>query len=83
MIERRSNRKYQLLGKVHSVDESTFVAIVGKKGPVTANELKAELGINLTAVNERLSKLTNLGLVRREKGTSAAGREQYEYWPLA
>lgn len=83
MIERHGNRKYKLLGKVHPVDESTFVAIARKKGPVTASELKDELGINLTAMNERLTKLTNLCLVRREKGTSSAGREQYEYWPVS
>jgi hypothetical protein len=82
MVERHGTRKYGLIGKVHPVDESTFVGIARKKGPVTANELKHELRINLTAVNERLAKLTSLGLVRREKGTSPAGREQYEYWPL-
>jgi predicted transcriptional regulator len=83
IIERHGGRRHRLLGKVHGVDEATFAAIARKKGPVTASELKDELGVNLTAVNERLTKLTSLGLVRREKGTSAAGREQYEYRALA
>ena len=79
----RKGRKYHLLGKVHMVDESTYSAIIRKRGPVTASALKEELGINLTAVNERLTKLTNLGLIRRQKGASPAGREQYEYRALA
>jgi hypothetical protein len=83
MIERLNNRKCRLIGKVHPIDGSTFAALARKSGPITANELKDALGINLTAVNERLTKFTNLGLVRREKGASAAGREQYQYWLLA
>lgn len=83
MIERHGSGRHRLLGKVRGVDETTFAAIARKRGPVTASELKDQLGINLTAVNERLTKLTNLGLVRREKGTSPAGREQYEYRALA
>jgi predicted transcriptional regulator len=30
-------------------------------------------------MNERLAKLSNLGIVRREKSSSASGREQYVY----
>jgi predicted transcriptional regulator len=83
IIERNGSGKNRLLGKVHGIDETTFAVIARKRGSVTASELKDELGINLTAVNERLTKLTNLGLVRREKGTSQAGREQYEYRALS
>jgi len=30
-------------------------------------------------MNERLSKLSSMGIVRREKSSSASGREQYVY----
>lgn len=82
MIERRG-RKLHLLGKVHHADQETFDVIARAKEPVTAVVLAEQLGVNLTAMNERLSKLANLGLVRREKGTSPAGREQYLYVVLA
>lgn len=82
MIERKAG-KPGLIGKVHPTDEQTFTAIVRGKGPVTAAELKETLEINLNAANERLSKLASLGLVRRQRGTSPAGREQYEYCVLA
>lgn len=77
-IERRG-KKLEILGKIHSVDRQTFEAIVERKAPITASELKDELGVNLNAMNERLAKLTSMGLIRRERGLSPAGREQYEY----
>lgn len=82
MIERKGG-KPMLIGKVHPADEQTFAAIVKAKGPLTAAELKDKLKINLNAANERLSKLTGLGVIRRERGTSPAGREQYQYCVLA
>ena len=54
-------------------------AIVSAKDPVTANDLKDKLGINLNAMNERLSKLSGFALIRRNTGVSSAGREQYRY----
>ncbi len=78
IIERRG-RKLYLLGKVHPADQRTFDAIAQAKEPVSAASLADQLTVNLTAMNERLSKLTKLGLVRREKGTSPSGREQYLY----
>lgn len=78
MIERK-NTALKLIGKVHPADEQTFRTIVRAGKPVTAAILSETLGVNLTAMNERLSKLVNLGLVRRQKSTSQAGREQYEY----
>ena len=80
VIIERKGRKLQLIGKVHPADQSTFDAVVEAKGPSTAAALKERLKVNLTAMNERLSKLTSLGLIRREKSVSVAGREQYEYW---
>ena len=78
MIE-KTGSKLQILGKVHPVDVETFKAIVKFSKPVTAAKLKEHFNINLTAVNERLTKLVQLGLICREKGLSPAGREQYVY----
>lgn len=78
MIERKG-KKLQLIGKVHPADVETFNAIIQTKGPVHATALKDKLGVTLTAMNERLSKLTGMGVVRRERAVSAAGREQYQY----
>jgi len=80
MIIDRTGGRPKLLGKVHPADEETFSAIIKANGPVTATSLKEQLRIGLTAINERLSKLLGLGLVRREKTASAAGREQYQYF---
>lgn len=82
MIERAGGTLH-LLGKVHRVDEETFSVIQHQGGPVTASELTRALGLNPTAINERLSKLVSLALVGREKATSPAGREQYVYWAPA
>jgi hypothetical protein len=79
VIIERKGKKLELLGKVHPSDRQTFKAISEAKKPVTASGLKETLGINLNAMNERLTKLTNLGLIRREKTVSGAGREQFEY----
>lgn len=77
MIERRQG-KLRLLGKVHPADQETFAEVVSAEA-ISAAALSKKLKVNLTAMNERLSKLTNLGVVRREKGSSASGREQYLY----
>jgi hypothetical protein len=82
MIERKGGG-LQLVGKVHPADEKTFETIALKGAPVTAAEMSDKLKVNLNAMNERLSKLVALGLVRREKGISPAGREQFEYRVLA
>ncbi len=78
MIERKG-RKLQLLGKVHPTDQTTFDAIVRAKRPITAAELRDQLGVSLNAMNERLTKLTGFALIRRERGVSPAGRAQYAY----
>jgi len=78
MIE-RSGGKLQLLGKVHPTDEATFRGILKAGEAVSAGTLSQKLEVNLTAMNERLSKLGSLGIVRREKSSSASGREQYVY----
>lgn len=79
-IERQKDGSLHLFGKFHPADEETFAAILKAGGSATASELTERLGVNLTAMNERLTKLTKLALVRRDKATSQAGREQYQYW---
>jgi hypothetical protein len=78
MIERKETN-LSLLGKAHLADRDTFAAIVNAGEAVSAGALSRKLEVNLTAMNERLSKLTSMGIVRREKGSSATGREQYVY----
>jgi hypothetical protein len=78
MIERHGN-ELRLLGKVHPTDQDTFKAILGAGEAVSAAALGKKLDVTMTAMNERLSKLYNLGVVRREKSSSASGREQYVY----
>lgn len=78
MIENRADCA-TLLGKVHPADQVTFEAIVASKQAVSAGTLSQKLDVNLTAMNERLSKLSGMGIVRREKSSSASGREQYVY----
>jgi hypothetical protein len=82
IIERRETN-LNLLGKVHPADRETFAAIVKAGEAVSASVLSRNLEVNLTAMNERLSKLTSMGIVRREKGSSATGREQYVYRVLS
>src|SRR5947199_228081 len=53
MIE-RAKGKVRLIGKFHQTDHDTFAAILKGGEPVTANELKDQLEINLNAMNERL-----------------------------
>jgi hypothetical protein len=78
VIERRE-MKLSLLGKVHPADRETFAAILDAGAVVSAGALSRHLVVSLTAMNERLSKLTSMGIVRREKASSATGREQYVY----
>jgi hypothetical protein len=81
IIERKRKRP-TLLGKVHPVDVETFDAVAAAKEPVSATHLSNKIGINLTAMNERLAKLTGMGLLRRQRGASPAGREVYQYCVL-
>lgn len=81
MIERRQT-KYRLIGKVHPAYQQTFESIVKAKGGVTVNAIQDQLRINLTAASERLAKLVKMGLIRRQKAASVAGREQYLYSTL-
>jgi hypothetical protein len=78
MIERHKG-ELRLIGKVHPADSQTFALIFKSSKPVTALELKEKMDTTLNAMNERLAKLTELGLVVRETSVSSAGRQQYTY----
>jgi predicted transcriptional regulator len=82
MIERRPGT-LQLIGKVHPAHQETFAAIVQAQAPVTSAALTKQLRVNLKAMNERLTKLTGCGVIRRDTRRSPAGREHYEYSVLA
>ncbi len=82
MIE-RLNGAHRLIGKVHPADTDTFQSILEAAGPVSSADVRDELNITLNAANERLSKLAGLGVIRRERGRSSAGREQYLYRTLS
>ncbi len=79
IIIERQRDELRLLGKVHPFDGETFKAILDAGEAVSAAALGKKLDVNPTAMNERLSKLNTLGVVRREKSSSASGREQYIY----
>jgi STAS-like domain of unknown function (DUF4325) len=81
MIERKK-QKLEIIGKIHPAYQETFKVISVSKDAISANSLTDKLNINLTATNERLAKLTAMGLVRRKKATSTAGREQFLYTVL-
>lgn len=78
MIERRDG-EVAILGKIHPAYLETFHLIVGSEEPITAGEVSEYMQINITAANERLTKLLGIGLIRREKGISDSGRELFRY----
>jgi hypothetical protein len=75
----RESKQFSLIGRVNPSDIETFTECIAVGGVVSATLMSTRLGITLTAMNERLAKLTAMGVVRREKGSSASGRTQYEY----
>lgn len=79
----RDDGRLGLIGKVHPADRDTFRALVDAGEALTAAELTELLHVNVTAMNERLSKLSALGVMRRQPSVSAKGREQYRYRVLA
>jgi hypothetical protein len=78
LILHRKGRTLRLLGKAHAADQQTLDAFA-KRRSITAADLAATLQLNTTAANERLKKFTTLGILRRERTSSDAGREQYTY----
>lgn len=72
----REDQGFVLAGKVAETDRVTFAALVTAGGQATAPQLADELGIGLTAMNERLTKLVRAGLVQRQ---DAPGRTRFTY----
>jgi hypothetical protein len=75
----REKRELSLLGKVNPSDIETLAECIAAGGVVSTAVMSTRLGTTLTAMNERLAKLTAMGVLRRERGSSASGRTQYEY----
>jgi len=75
----RKNGEIFVIGKLHSAYIETFFLIYRAAVPLTANNVGENMGITATAANERLTKLTELGLMRRKKDVSNSGREIYVY----
>jgi hypothetical protein len=82
IVIEKIDAKYRLLGNVHPADQETFEQFLKANKPLTANDLRENLGINITAANERLSKLIKLAIIRRENVVSKAGRQQFQYLTL-
>lgn len=79
IIEQVNESKLELLGNVHTVDILTFEKICQSSKPITANELANQMNVKIQTMNERLSKLVDLRVIKRSKSLSQAGREQFEY----
>lgn len=76
---KREDGKISILGRLHSAYQDTFFLIHNSSDSLTASLVGDKMGISATTANERLTKLAELGLVRREKEVSQAGREIYVY----
>lgn len=81
MIERVDGQP-RLIGKFHPVDEETVTTLFTVGAPIAVAELGERLNLRINAANERLAKLTDMGLVSRERARSSAGREQFLYYTL-
>ena len=64
----------RLLGKFSPSDEETLRTLHNRKHPYTVRELADTLSIQVTAANERLSKLSRMAVLRRE--SARTGRTQ-------
>lgn len=82
VVEKKLGGGLALLGKVHPVDKVTFETICESSHPLTSIELAKHLDVKIQAMNERLSKLVDMRVIRRSQSLSQAGREQYEYLKL-
>lgn len=69
---------WEVIGKFGEADLETLRELAVAKS-ATAGEMARGLGISITACNNRLRKLTDLGLIRRERTVSPSGGEQYRY----
>lgn len=74
MAVETDGRAVRLLGKFSPSDEQTLQMLYDQKKPYSVRELANELRINVTAANERLTKLARMAVLRRE--SAPTGRTQ-------
>ena len=67
-------KTFRLLGKFSPSDEETLNLLHDKRRAFSVRELAEALSINVTAANERLTKLARMAILRRE--TARGGRTQ-------
>ena len=72
------NSSWEIIGKFGEVDIETLRQVFQAQS-TTASEMARQIGISITAMNNRLRKLVDLGLVRRDRILSPSGGEQYQY----
>lgn len=74
---------FELLGKFHPIDLETFRIVLNRDRRLTSRELQSLKHLAANTANERLSKLVDLGVVRRVESVSPAGRREFSYITLA
>ncbi len=75
-------RSWELIGKWAETDRETLAALQRFKS-ATAPQLAEALAIQLTTCNQRLRKLSEMGLVARVRQSTTGGGEQFVYrWPV-
>ncbi len=82
MLCRDDSGRAKLLGRLHPQLEQTLRFAV-EKGNITARDLANAQKIAINASSNRLTKLANLGLVKRsEEPAAGKGGKQYRYFSL-
>jgi predicted ArsR family transcriptional regulator len=59
--------------------DRTLLDLIRRRGPLTVNEMVAEMGVTGTAVRNRLSRLVGAGLVERRSRQNGRGRPKHTY----
>jgi len=59
--------------------DRTLLDLIRRRGPLTVNEMVAEMGVTGTAVRNRLSRLVGSGLVERRSRQHGRGRPIHTY----
>lgn len=69
---------WKIIGKFSEAHVTTLKALAKTK-TATAPQIAEALNISLTACNNRLRKLSDLVLIRKERFSSPTGGEQFQY----
>ncbi len=59
--------------------DRTLLDLIRRRGPLTVDEMVAEMGVTGTAVRNRLSRLVSNGLVERRSRQNGRGRPKHTY----